>query len=87
VADVDDGLDLPPPLSDETVGTVGIVDLSEGLHSAEDTSDRFGDWPDCLPFGKVLDIPFTSSRKILELPSKGETAIDVIVEKGLYQPS
>lgn len=84
---VDDGFDFSAPLADETVGTVGLVDLSEGLHGAEDTGDRFRDWPDGLPFSEVLDVPFASGRKMLKLPSEGETAVDVVVEKGLYQAS
>lgn len=83
VADVDDSFNLAFPIAYEDVWRVGIVNLAKGFHCAKDTSDGFRDWAHSLPFGQVLDVPLALCGKVLELPAKGESSVDVFVKEGV----
>ena len=78
VTDIDDHPDPATPAPKELFRRMGIVDLAEGFHSAEDTGDGFGDGRNVGPLFEVLDVPFPLGGEVGQLPADGEAAVDVV---------
>ena len=83
VTDIDDHPDPATPAPEELFRRMGIVDLTEGFHSAEDTGDRFGDGRNVRPLSEVLDVPFSFGGEVGQLPTDGQAAVYVVCQEGL----